>query len=112
MRMLHEFANHLSVRALCRSALHSVRIAVEVNVASDAAVRKISRQVQASSRTVLQWLHDMEAYLLKPGVDIPTMIKMLDSDNGEFREYLTATEEQLDRITGDTRGYIIIRGFL
>ena len=103
IRILHEFANQPSIRALRGPALSSVRIAVEASVDSDAAVRKISRHVQANSQAVLQWLHDMEEYLLRPDVDFTTVVKMLKSDKGEFGELLTALDEEQVRISGDTR---------
>lgn len=75
---------------------------------SGAAVRKILRHVQAGSQAILQWLHDMEVYLLRPDVDFPVVIKMLDSDKDAFREYLAALDEQRDKVMGGTRGYSII----
>lgn len=106
MRILHTFADQASIRVIRR--LRSVRIAVEISVDSGAAVRKILRHVQAGSQAILQWLHDMEVYLLRPDVDFPVVIKMLDSDKDAFREYLAALDEQRDKVMGGTRGYSII----
>lgn len=65
MRILHEFTEQFGIQALSGPALHLVRIAVEISVNSDAAVGKITRNVEAGSQAVLQWIHDMEAYLLR-----------------------------------------------
>jgi hypothetical protein len=112
MRILHEFADQYGIRALCRSGLHTVRLAAEINVESDAAVSEISQRVAAGARTVLQWLHDMEVYLLRPNVDIPTIVKMLNSDEREFHALLASRDTELDNILGDTRRWSAIRGFL
>jgi hypothetical protein len=50
----------------------------------------------------------MEVYLLRPDVDFPVVIKVLDSDKDAFREYLAALDEQQDKVMGGTRGYSII----
>jgi hypothetical protein len=98
IKILRDFANQYGTKALARSGLHSVRLALEITVASDADA-KVSRRVKADSASIMQWLHDMEAYLLEPPGTISDMIKLAES--GEFASDPTSRRAKRRKIMGD-----------
>lgn len=93
MQILRDF--QMGLRVLDGSRLQSARLAIEITVNSDAATAsKISKRLEAGSDTILQWLHDMEAYRLRPDGDSSAMVKMLNLYQDEWEAALVSHEAQ------------------
>jgi hypothetical protein len=63
MKILSGYEDQYGVVALSGSGLHSFRLAVEICVESDADA-EVSRRVEAGSASVMQWLYNMEEWML------------------------------------------------
>jgi hypothetical protein len=98
MKTLKEFADQYGIKALARCGLRSARLAVEITVASEADAQ-ISRRVEAGSSSIMQWLHDMEAYLLEAPVTFDDMLKQIRS--GEFESSSASLRAKRRKVMGD-----------